>query len=104
MTMRYAEYAPDPRLAAFVRCYWVFEAETGAAAGAVASVAVADETIVPDGNPELVFHYGESFSEIAADAFGELRAIRQPQSLFAGQLTRPLTLRANGARGVISVR
>ena len=100
MTMRYAEYAPDPRLAMLVRCYWVFEATQGS--GDVAGDA--DETIVPDGNPELVFHYGESFSEIAADARGEARPIRQPQSLFAGQLTRPLTLRANGSRGVVSVR
>jgi AraC-like DNA-binding protein len=74
MTMRYAEYAPDPRLAALVRCYWVFEAAQDNGGAVHAS---ADETIVPDGNPELVFHYGESFSEIAPDAGRGAQAIRQ---------------------------
>jgi hypothetical protein len=95
--MRYAEYLPDPRLRMLVRCYWVFEAASAAAAGP-------DETVVPDGHPELVFHYRESFSEVIADSVGQAVTKRQPVALFAGQMTRPLVLRANGAAGMISVR
>jgi len=94
--MRYAEYLPDPRLRRLVHCYWVFESEAGSAAGP-------DETIVPDGHPELIFHYRDSFSEVIAHGRGEI-VDRQPASLFAGQLTRPLVLRGNGAAGMIGVR
>ena len=63
-----------------------------------------DERVVPDGSPELVFHYGESFSAVAVDAAGLATARRQPSALFAGQITGPLLLRPNGTVGVISVR
>ena len=85
--MRYAEFNPSPQLAAHVRRIWVFES---AALRDPANV----ERIVPDGCPELVVHYGAPFSECT----GEPARI-QPRALFAGQLSRPLGLRAMGEAG-----
>jgi AraC-like DNA-binding protein len=98
--MRYAEYPPDPRLAAVVRCHWVFEAGLGAQR----EQPLPSDTVVPDGHPELIFHYGGRFSAaLGADA--DSAALRpQPLHLFAGQLTRPLTLRGDGAVGMLGVR
>lgn len=84
--MPYAEYPPSPRLAAFVRCVWTFEAEGGTDQ---------PERIVPDARPELIIHYGAPYRE---------SGVEQPRALFAGQLTRPLWLRTGGRAGVVGVR
>ncbi len=91
--MRYAEYPPHPHLASHIRCYWVFEHvfEQGE---------TRDDRIVPDGSPELIFHFGEPYAEIGNDGV----ATRQPRSLFAGQITGPLLLRSSGHAGVIGIR
>lgn len=89
--MSYAEFAASPRLAHVVQCVWTFEA-TGADA--------VPERIVPDGRPELVVHCAVPYGELDADGASR----RQPRALFAGQLTRPLQLRAAGAASVVGVR
>ncbi|ATQ44289.1 helix-turn-helix domain-containing protein [Caulobacter mirabilis] len=90
MTARYAEFAPRPDLAAHVACVWVFEGED----------ADEDQRIAPDGRCELIVHYGRPYLE--RTAAGDY--VRQPRVLFAGQLTRPLHIRADGAAGVVGVR
>jgi AraC-like DNA-binding protein len=97
LALRYAEYPPDPRLALCVKCFWVFESDVPAGEAD-------DERVVPDGNPEMIFHYGESFSAVSVDATVAAIATRQPGCLFAGQITQPLVLRPNGNAGMISVR
>jgi AraC-like DNA-binding protein len=87
----YAEFPPPPRLARFVHCLWTFASATEHAV---------PERIVPDGRPELVVHCARPYREVGVD--GALRA--QPRALFAGQLTRPLHLRAAGAASVVGVR
>src|SRR3954466_12387341 len=89
--MDYAEFAPLPALAPFVRCVWTFHAPAPAGPPV---------RIVPDGRPELVVHCGDRFAEIARD--GTVK--RQPRALFAGQVTRPLHLQALGRAAVIGVR
>lgn len=89
--MDYAEFAPIAPLAPFVRCVWTFDAS--APGDAV-------QRIVPDGRPELVVHCGEPYAEL--DRRGA--AHPQPRALFAGQVTRPLRLRARGRAAVIGVR
>ncbi len=91
--MRYAEYPPHPRLASHIRCYWVFEHQFGKDESN-------DDRIVPDGSPELIFHFGDPYAEIGEDG----TAAKQPRSLFAGQITGPLLLRSSGHAGVIGIR
>jgi hypothetical protein len=86
--MRYEELPPPPALAGHVRCIWIYESGSGEAAAQA-------ERIVPDGRCELIVHFGSPFLE-------ESRP--QPRALFAGQLTRPLWLRAGGPAGVLGVR
>jgi AraC-like DNA-binding protein len=90
--MRYAEHPPPPALAPYVRCVWVFEADRAESGHR--------ERIVPDGRCELVVHVGDAFLETGPDR--EERV--QPRTLFAGQLSRPLWLRAAGRAEVIGVR
>jgi len=91
--MRYEEFPPPPALREHVRCLWRFEAEAREAAPE-------PERIVPDGRCELVVHFGDPFVEWGEDG----RKRTQPSALFAGQLSRPLWLRATGRAGVIGVR
>jgi AraC-like DNA-binding protein len=88
--MRYAEYAPSPRLAALVETFWLLE---GASAG------VAD-AIIPDGRVELVFHYGGSFWRYAEDR----DPVRQPHALLVGQMIEPVVLATEGIAGVAAIR
>ena len=89
--MRYRELPPPADFASRVKCAWVFEA---------ASPAEAPERIVPDGRPELIVHAGAPFAEIHES--GPPRP--QPCAFLAGQLTRPLALRATGPALVVGVR
>lgn len=89
--MRYAEYTAPPELAGIVRCVWVFEADWGTSPH--------HENITPDGSPELIAHFGNPYRE---QQDGRWRA--QPSLLLAGNLTRPLALRAVGKVGVLGIR
>lgn len=90
MIPRYEEHAPRADLAAHVRCVWLFEGGEEAE----------DQRIAPDGCSELIVHVGQPYLERAADG----STFRQAPVVFAGQLTRPLHLRADGPAGVIGVR
>ena len=69
--MRYAEYAPSPRLAAIADCFWILE---GDGAGV-------PEPIIPDGRVEIVIHFGVRFHQHYVDG----RVERQPASMIVGQ-------------------
>lgn len=89
--MRYAEFPAPPTLRDTVRCLWMFEASFDDPH---------DERIVPDGSPEIILHFGAPYRE-------QLTASRwrnQPPLLLAGNLTRPLLLRAQGHVGVLGIR
>ena len=88
--MRYRERRPAKALSRWLHCVWTFENEGSGA----------PDRIVPDGRAELVIHHGEPFHESGAQ--GDW--VRQPRVLFAGQLTRPLRLRAAGRACVVGVR
>lgn len=90
MTARYAEFAPPDELAPYVACFWIFEGEDAAE----------DQRVAPDGRCELIVHHRTPYLERGAD--GGL--VRQPATLFAGQLTKPLHLRADGPAGVVGAR
>ena len=87
---RYAEFAPPPALAAHIHCMWLF-------AGREDGI---EQAVPPDGRCELIVHRGTPYEEHTVD--GRWQA--QPTLLFAGQLTRPLVLRARGEVAVLAVR
>lgn len=89
--MEYREFPAPAGLAPRLRCIWVFEGRFKEPH---------DECIAPDGSPELIFHFGKPYEE--ADGQGGWRA--QPRALLAGNLTKPLVLRAKGQVGVLGLR
>lgn len=85
----YTEHQPTAALAPFVHCVWTF-------------CAPPDDTpqpIAPDGRPELIVHCRERYLERRDSG-----TCVQAPVLFAGQLTKPLTLVALGEAAVIGVR
>src|SRR5687768_5359410 len=68
--MEYREIQPDPRLRAFVTCYWILRGENSGSD---------TERILPDGCCELVFHCGDHFDQIL-----DGKQVRQPRQLLIG--------------------
>ena len=91
--MEYREFAPSARLAPFVERLWTL---TDGSSGLVG----VEQPILPDGRPELVMHFGDPFNRVARSGI----VVRQPITLFAGQLTEQLTLEPTGAVAVLGVR
>jgi AraC-like DNA-binding protein len=90
--MDYREFAASGALTHVVDRIWTLTAAAGEIAGA-------PHVILPDGRPELVLHFGDAFERVTRGG----RA-KQPLTLFAGQLTEQLTLRATGDVNVLGVR
>jgi AraC-like DNA-binding protein len=90
--MKYREIAPIPQLAGAVQCLWLLE-------GQVSGIVEA-EPVLPDGRPELILHFGDSFERVSLS--GE--SVGQPSMIFAGQLTSRLLLRPTGQVAVLGVR
>lgn len=88
--MAFSLHQPDPAIADLVDCFWVVE-EDDATPG--------ERKIIPDGYPELIFHYGDPY-EIRLMGDWE----RQPRCLAAGQITRYFFLRNTGRSGMIGVK
>ncbi|MBA4803498.1 MAG: AraC family transcriptional regulator [Brevundimonas sp.] len=88
---RYQEFDPPPGLRPFVRRIWTYAAP---------APAPTVQRIAPDGCPELVVDIGAPYEEQGED--GRFRL--QPRALFAGQMTRPLGLRATGPVELVAVR
>ena len=88
---RYEEHAPPAALRPFIRTLWTYASPQPS--GEI-------QRIAPDGCPELVLDIGTPYEEQGADGAFHL----QPRALFAGQMTRPLALRACGPVELIAVR
>ena len=91
--MDYREYAPMPPLRAVVDRIWTLE-------GHALPADAAAEPVLPDGRPELILHFGDSFDRIETDG----SRARQARVLYAGQVTGPLLLRPAGRIAVLGVR
>ena len=88
---RYAEYPPREDLRPWVRLTWTYEDD---------APSQTVQRIAPDGCPELIIHLAEPYEEqTLAGAF-----VRQPRAIFAGQMTRPIALRATGPVRCIALR
>jgi len=86
----YRTIEPSPALASHIKCFWVLES----------SFPTGEETVVTDGCPEIILHYGDYFSERSESGVWE----KQPKAIVAGQITRPLTLLPTGRVGMLGIR
>lgn len=86
------EREPPPALRPFIRVFWAYAAPR-------ATDAV--QRIAPDGCPELVLDVGAPYEE-QEEIGGPFRL--QAPIIFAGQMTRPMGLRATGPVEIVSAR
>jgi AraC-like DNA-binding protein len=86
--MEFSLFIPHPALRFAVECYWIVEGTD-----------IFSSKIIPDGRPELIFHYGDHYQQ---EISGKL--LRQSESLAAGQITRPITISPSGNSGVFGVK
>jgi AraC-like DNA-binding protein len=88
---RYAEFAPPPSLAPWVRLVWTY---------ACREPSRTIQRIAPDGCPELILDIGAPYEEEGPDGVFRL----QPTAIFAGQMTRPMGIRPVGPVELVAVR
>lgn len=88
--MLFHRFAPAKSLESFVECYWVIESE---------EKKPVIQKIIPDGFPEIIFHYGDPYRINMHEAW-EL----QSNSLLAGQLKKYFFLENTGASGVVGIK
>ena len=88
--MKYIEAEPNPRLSHIIKRYWSLESD---------DLVGEPETILPDGCPEIVFNLSDRFERIDGSN-SEL----QPATLFAGQISRSISIRPTGKVSLFGVR
>ncbi len=88
--MFYQRIQPPKELANFVECFWVMES---------ADTTVQQQKIIPDGFPEIIFHYGDHY-RIKMDGNWETQSL----SLIAGQIKNHFYLENSGASGMVGVK
>ena len=92
--MDYRERRVAPPLDQFVECIWFLSTPPRGA------IERPEQTILPDGCIEAIFHLGERF--LGGSARDRTRA--QPAALIAGMLTRPLCVAAVPGADTVGVR
>lgn len=90
--MDYSTFEPSDDLKMFVECYWTLVNRE--------QNPIEKQTIIPDGQMEMIFHYGDLYKQYMPDG----SSILQPQCFVIGQLTRPLIIEPTGKTGIFSVR
>ena len=90
--MLYQEIAPGPQLESFVHCFWILEFD-----GPETFV----ERILPDGRPEIVIHYQDTFEQHSP---GTGKWETQNRALFIGPSCESLLLRPGRNSAVLGVR
>ncbi|HEY0652667.1 MAG TPA: helix-turn-helix domain-containing protein [Chryseosolibacter sp.] len=87
--MNYSTIIPDPPLKDVVECYWT-----------VTGNETEEQKIVPDGFPEIIFHFGDVYE--LADGDGAF--IQQARMIMSGQISRPIVLRPRGRSDVFGIK
>ena len=88
--MHYQEIAPDPRLRAYIKCFWTLKGT---------DPAPVPERVLPDGRCELVLHCGDAFERVDEDG-----TRTQPRDLFVGPSTRAIVIKSGTAIDLVAVR
>ncbi len=88
--MEYSRQNPDSDLSSVVECYWFVTNQDST---------VMREKIVPDGFPEVIFHYGDPYR---INLHGEWET--QTKQLLAGQLTNHFFLENTGHAALVGIK
>lgn len=88
--MIFKHIPPPESLLNIIRFYWVIEDS---------DTEIVRQKIVPDGFPEIIFHYGDPYRINITDTWE-----RQENFLFAGQITRHFALENTGRSGMIGIK
>ena len=89
--MIYQRKEPSEKLTRFIECFWMMDSEGDGT--------VSTQKIIPDGFPELIFHYGDPYQ---IDISGKW--VLQSRQLVAGQVKRFFHLQNTGVSGMIGVK
>jgi len=89
--MKFQKLIPSEQLQHIVNCYWFIDSEH--------DYEIHVQKIVPDGFPELIFHYGDPY-EINLSGIWE----KQSQYLVAGQIKSYFFLRNTGRSGIVGIK
>ena len=87
--MNYSTFIPELVLKPLVECYW-----------SVTGTNTEQQKIIPDGFPELIFHFGDPYEIF--DSSG--RPTIQVNILISGQLSKPILLRPTGRSDVLGIK
>lgn len=90
-TMIYERCAPAPGLEKLINCYWLIDGE--------GDRETHRQKIVPDGYPELIFHYGDSYRINLGEGWQ-----LQDKYLLAGQIKKHFFLENTGASGMLGIK
>lgn len=88
--MFFKRIEPSSELKDFIDCYWVVESDNSAPI---------KQKIIPDGFPELIFHYGDPY-RININKEWQL----QSKGLVAGQIKKHFYLENTGRSGVFGIK
>lgn len=88
--MIYERAIPSGSLNDLIDCYWMVENE---------ETAIVPQKIIPDGYPEIIFHYGDAY-RINISGTWET----QSKKLLAGQISNHFMLENTGASGMFGIK
>lgn len=88
--MSFTRYEPSEANQDIIECYWIAEDD---------STEEKIEKIIPDGFPEIIFHYREPYFIKLSDDWKF-----QAKQLLAGQITKHFFLKNTGVTGVLGIK
>jgi len=88
--MQFNRIEPPHNIKNFIECYWTIDDEASMPA---------QQKIVPDGFPEIIFHYGNPYKILITDKWEV-----QTNFLLAGQITKFFLLENTGKTGVFGIK
>jgi AraC-like DNA-binding protein len=88
--MNYNRYSPAKGLEKLIECYWFVEGDESASR---------KEKIIPDGYPELIFHYHDPYR---INISGDWQL--QSSTLLAGQIRKHFYLENTGKSGIVGIK
>lgn len=89
LNMKYSRFIPKIPFQSIVEYYWIVEGQD-----------LTVQKIVPDGCPELIFHFGDPYKISSGSIPEQLQSL----ALAAGQLDRQIFLQPTGQSGVLGIK